>query len=506
MEKIKSFLKKAGQAMNDPRYIKPLLIAICCLTVLLSGLIVAAGLRVRSARIAQQAALEAMAAEDEDAGKLIASLAVTTAWEDLRIVVCNGDGAPLTAAGFPLRVTYPNGESFSFMTADNGECCLSGLPAGEYAIELLSTPEYAAYGPLHCSVEGVFTLTDGAGGTPVLDDKGDPVYTYRALLGPHGYLLSRETHEESRVLPVDADHDGVPDYGLRFVPEQTLTTEDGETRKVGAYCYKVDLIRRDNTPQPAYAILAVPRMESSNVLHGWQFTGEEVYYYRDGYRLVGLQRIDGKLYYFDPDGVRAESLGIDVSYYNEDIDWKTVKAQGIDFAVVRIGGRGWSSGAPYGDVRTHEYLLGAQAAGVKVGVYFYTTAINLQEAVEEAQFALRTLNGIRLDLPIFIDMEYSGEYPWGRADRLTAAERTQIIRAFCETVRCAGYEAGIYSGQYFYQRSLSYPAVSQYVIWMANYTYYGQLPDFDRRYDIWQFTDRGSVVGVSGHSDMNVIF
>ena len=148
----------------------------------------------------------------------------------------------------------------------------------------------------------------------------------------------------------------------------------------------------------------------------------------------------------------------------------------------------------------------AQRAGVKTGVYFYTAAINTCEAMEEAQAALKSLNGIQLDLPIFIDMEFSGQFPWGRADQLTAAERLEVIRTFCETVRCAGYSAGIYSGQYFYQRSLYFPAVSGYTIWMANYTNYGQLPDFPDRYDIWQFTERGIVAGVPGRVDLNVVF
>ncbi len=513
MDKTNRFLKRIGRELNNPRYIKPLLILICCLAVLLSGMIVAAGLQARKRRTVQmqQASAEAaeMSAEEPEAvrEKLPAVLTAFSSREELSLLVCDADGLPIQGQRFSLSVTYPGGAAYTLETQEDGCCLVSGLPAGEYSAVLLESDNYDAAGPISCQIESDWDSRAAVSGMAVLDENGNPRYRYRVLLGPGGFLLSNITHSESRVLPVDCDGDGVPDYGINCVASQTAADESGRMRTGIGYSHRVRLYREDNSPVSDYAIEAIPITTQSETVSGWQMLdGKSSYYNAYGYRLTGLQRIDGKLYYFDPDGTRARAVGIDISYYNENVDWEAVKEQGIRFAIARIGGRGWSTGSPYGDLRSHEYLMEAQRAGIQVGVYFYSTAINVREAMEEAQFALKELDGIQLDLPIFIDVEFSGDYPKGRADRLTAAERKEIICTFCETVRHAGYRAGIYSGQYFYQRNLYYPALAPYTIWMANYVNYGGLPDFSAHYDIWQFTERGTIAGIPGRVDINVIF
>lgn len=247
----------------------------------------------------------------------------------------------------------------------------------------------------------------------------------------------------------------------------------------------------------------------SDPFFGWRREGDGLYYIdNNGNALTGLQRIDGKLYYFAPDGKKARALGVDVSFYNEDVDWKAVKAQGIDFAIIRLGGRGWGSGALYGDIRTRQYLHNARKAGLLLGAYFYSTAGSEEEAAEEARAALRVLGGERLDLPVFIDVEESGEYPRGRSDKLSRSERTHVIDAFCRVIEAAGYEAGVYSGHYYYNSSILADAVSDRMIWIANYTAskYNVTPSFQISYAIWQFTDSGQVKGITGLSDLDVIF
>ena len=260
------------------------------------------------------------------------------------------------------------------------------------------------------------------------------------------------------------------------------------------------------------------RMEPANTaepfavtdpVFGWQRDGEKIYYVnQDGRCLTGLQRVDRKWYFFAPDGTKAQALGVDVSYYNEDVNWRSVRAQGIEFAIVRIGGRGWTYGLIYGDARSRQYLHNAREAGLKVGVYFYSTAGSEREAAEEARAVLSILDGQTLDMPVFIDVEESGEYPLGRADRLGREERTRIVSAFCRVVEAGGYEAGIYSGQYFFNTRLYREGLGDRMIWIANYSSLerGQVPGFGGGYTIWQFTDRGKVKGITGHTDMNVIF
>ncbi len=261
-------------------------------------------------------------------------------------------------------------------------------------------------------------------------------------------------------------------------------------------------LRIESAPAPEAFDLSDP-------FFGWRREGTDYYYIGDdGMPVTGLQRIDGRLYYFAPDGRKAEALGVDVSYYNEDVDWREVREQGIDFVIVRLGGRGWGTGALYGDARTPQYLHNAREAGLRVGAYFYSTAGSESEAAEEARAALRVLDGRTLDLPVFIDVEESGNYPDGRSDELTRDERTRVIEAFCRVIEAGGYEAGVYSGHYFYNTSMHVKAFDGRMIWIANYTDSGfnRTPRFGHGYEIWQFTDSAQVKGITGYTDLNVIF
>ncbi len=343
--------------------------------------------------------------------------------------------------------------------------------------------------------------------TPVLDANGNQTYKYTVNLGPNGRILLRDSGEESEVYPVDEDGDGEIDYGEYFLVPSTPEegTESGLTAE--GYYVSESLYNADNTPVEKYDITAEPVMDSVSRRVGWQENDGRMYYYNeDGETVKGLKKIDGVLYYFDQNGVKASSLGIDVSSWDEEINWQAVKAQGIDYAIIRVGGRGWESGKVYNDTMYKNYMKGAKAAGLKVGVYFYSTAVNEREAVEEASFTLQRLNGQKIDLPVFIDMEYSGDRPNGRADNLTPEERTDIINAFCETVENSGYRAGVYSGQNFFHDEIQLDRVNRYYTWLASYTENNRLPDFRGRYDMWQFTSSGSINGIEADVDLNVIF
>ena len=243
--------------------------------------------------------------------------------------------------------------------------------------------------------------------------------------------------------------------------------------------------------------------------YGWKTdeNGQRIYLREDGSLLRGLKYIDNKIYYFLENGVCATSVGADVSFYNGSVNWKALKKAGVDFVILRIGGRGWGQGGTlYDDWCFFSSLNSAKAAGLNVGAYFYSAATNLAEAAQEAVLAVDRLHGISLELPLFFDSEYSGNYPNGRSDPLSMAERTEIAKVFCRLVERAGYKAGIYASESFLKDELNFDALSEYQIWMANYTEDGRLPTPSHRFDIWQFTDRGRLPGISGNCDINVIF
>lgn len=403
-------------------------------------------------------------------------------------------------------------------------------PAAE--AEQITTPESSGEIIIIGGTDQPVVKDDGSGSLvleetkPVLDANGRPVYDYSYETGANGCLLLSETGAESDVMPVEEN--GRLAYGMRRVTtilrsdangvtevtEIPAEPEEGVEYITEESAQRVEIMDTAGVPFSVYKITATPATETATTPVGWQTeNGKTCYYDLSGSKVTGLKSIDGKLYYFDDNGVKASSLGIDVSYFNGEIDWNKVKAQGIDFAIIRVAGRTWGSGTLFEDSNSYkqmenggEYLQQAKAAGLKVGVYVYSSAINTNEAVEEASLALNILNGTALDLPVYIDMEYSGDYPNGRADKLTAQQRFEIVEAFCSTVKNGGYTPGVYAGQYYFENgALNFSQVSKYNVWLASYTKDQKLPGFTG-YNMWQFTSAGTVNGISGNVDLNVIF
>ena len=199
--------------------------------------------------------------------------------------------------------------------------------------------------------------------------------------------------------------------------------------------------------------------------------------------------------------------GVDVSVYQKTTDWKKAKADGIDFAIIRVGGRGYgAAGNMYADDYFKKNIEGAKAAGLMVGIYFFSQAINELEAVAEANYALELLGDYDLDLPVFMDYEFSG----GSAGRLTKAKlsktkATNIARTFCETIENnSDHKAGIYANRTFLLNTIDGKQLAQsYMIWLAQYytvaTYYND-------YQIWQYASNGKVDGNSARNDMNFMY
>lgn len=207
-----------------------------------------------------------------------------------------------------------------------------------------------------------------------------------------------------------------------------------------------------------------------------------------------------------PEGIALPqgTLGIDVSKYNKDIDWERVRASGIEFAIIRAGYRGSSSGVLVEDPYFRQNIAGAKAAGMRIGVYFFTQAINTQEAAEEAEAVASLVNASDLELPVFLDVESSGNSSGGRADPLDPATRTGIVKAFCETAESLGYRAGVYANKTWMNKKLDMSMLAPYTKWLAQYRAEG--PTYDGDYSIWQYTSSGRVDGITGCVDLDILF
>lgn len=194
-------------------------------------------------------------------------------------------------------------------------------------------------------------------------------------------------------------------------------------------------------------------------------------------------------------------FGIDVSKWNKEIDWESVRAAGVDFAIIRCGYRGSKTGALVEDPYFKKNVEGAEAAGIKVGIYFFTQATNEIEAVEEASMALMLCRNYKLALPIFIDTEGAGGN--GRADGLGVETRTAVCEAFCRTIENSGFNAGVYASKNWFNNNLSTENLSDYTIWLAQYS---RAATYDGRYDLWQYTSAGTIDGIETRVDLNMCY
>lgn len=237
---------------------------------------------------------------------------------------------------------------------------------------------------------------------------------------------------------------------------------------------------------------------------GWRTDGGKVYYYDANHnKITGNQVIGGVMYTFGGDGALSQSSGnrgIDVSKYQGNIDWGAVAASGINFAIIRVGYRGSASGALVQDPNFKKNISGATKAGIKVGLYFFTQAVNEAEAVEEASMAMSLASGYKVTYPIFIDTESASG---GRANGLSKSARTAVVKAFCQTVRNGGYKAGVYASKSWYANQLNASALNGYCIWVAQYN---SSCTYSGKYDMWQYSSKGSVSGIKGNVDMNISY
>ena len=207
---------------------------------------------------------------------------------------------------------------------------------------------------------------------------------------------------------------------------------------------------------------------------------------------------DGKLLEAGEIDLEKGTIGIDVSKYNKDIDWEKVRDAGIEYVIIRMGYRGSSTGALVEDPYYERNLKGAKDAGLKIGVYFFTQALNETEAIEEASMVKTLVSAGELSLPVFLDVESSG----GRGDLVNREQRTRNIRAFIETLENAGYRAGYYANKNWLHNHIYADQLEEFPLWLAQYK--AVRPTYNARYDMWQYSSKGHVDGIEGYVDLNL--
>ena len=235
---------------------------------------------------------------------------------------------------------------------------------------------------------------------------------------------------------------------------------------------------------------------------GWQtIDGKRFFYDKNGTAVTGEQVIQGVKYTFNGDGSlnTGTVMGIDISKHNGNIDWNAVKNSGVQYVILRCGYRGSASGVLVEDQKFKKNIQGATAAGLKVGIYFFSQAVNEVEAVEEASMTLSLIKNYRITYPVYIDVESAN----GRADGISKAARTSVINAFCQTIRNSGYTPGLYANKNWLTEKINTGALGGCKIWLAQYV---AAPTYGGRYEMWQYSSRGSIAGIKGNVDLNVSY
>lgn len=198
----------------------------------------------------------------------------------------------------------------------------------------------------------------------------------------------------------------------------------------------------------------------------------------------------------------ALRLGVDVSDHQGEIDWQAVADSGVEFAIIRCGWRGYSAGGLNEDTAFRRNIEGAQAAGIDVGVYFFSQATSIVEAAEEALYTLELLEGYELQLPVFFDWEKIGTDA-ARTDDVPGETVTEACLEYCRLIESEGYDAGVYMYLNLAYFTYNLEKFEGMTIWMGDP---GSAPEFYYDHDYWQYTFTGSVPGIEGEVDMDVIY
>lgn len=211
---------------------------------------------------------------------------------------------------------------------------------------------------------------------------------------------------------------------------------------------------------------------------------------------------DGYMHYSD-DTIEDTLVGIDISSFQGEIDWETLSlSHAVDFVMLRVGYRGYGSGAIELDSSFEQNKQDVTGYAVDTGVYFFSQAISYEEGVEEAEFVLKQIKGMNITYPIVIDTEQV-EAEDARGNNISVDERTDGIVGFCETIKEAGYTPMIYANRNWFAQSLDMDRLGEYELWLAQYA---NVPDFPYKFTGWQYTSEGTVPGIEGEVDINLWF
>ena len=225
------------------------------------------------------------------------------------------------------------------------------------------------------------------------------------------------------------------------------------------------------------------------------------YWKKNTYDFANLVSKNDLLHYYS-DGKQISYLGVDLSKYQSKVDFAAIQNEGIDFCIIRVGSRGYESGVIQEDEKFEEFITGAEAVNMPVGLYFFSQAVTEAEAVEEANFVISKIGEHKITYPIAFDMEFIANDN-SRIETLTKAEKTDIALAFLTRIEEAGYTGMVYGNKEWLLKRVELHRFEDYDVWL---TQEDDIPDYPYVYSMWQYTKQGEVYGIDGYVDLNISF
>lgn len=316
-----------------------------------------------------------------------------------------------------------------------------------------------------------------------------------------GFSIRKESEPET-----DNREIAVADFALEEAAQEETKTTEAEVVKVPMSESESLLMLKDRLTNGEKIVPILRDLYPDQVV----FLESGQYYFEPLNQNIKPNEVNLNNLIFDENGFMYYRVGddntgrkiIDVSKFQGEIDWEKVADEGVDGAIIRVGIRGYSEGAIVPDETFEANIRGAADAGLLTGVYFFTEAISEKEAAEEADYVIQALQDKDISLPVYVDVEDVKKANC-RTNSLTKEQRTKYLLTFLQKLEDAGYQAGVYGNLKSYIVMLDMEQIQDYSIWMASYStpYY-----FPYHYDMLQFSESGSIDGISEKVDLNLYF
>lgn len=238
-------------------------------------------------------------------------------------------------------------------------------------------------------------------------------------------------------------------------------------------------------------------VKTDTSVSGWKTICGTKYYYIKGAPATGLQTINNRKYFFNENGIITSKFGIDVSEFQKDINWEKVKADGVEFAILRCG-YGMDGEPDQDDIRFQRNIAECKRLGIPYGIYLFSYANTLEKAESEAEHVLRLVKGYKPSLGIWYDIEDGNT-----SGKIKKELLTDIINTFCDKIKENGYQVGIYASTSWLNNKIDASITSKYPVWVAQYY---STCEYKGKYVMWQYTSNGAIDGISTKVDYNIMF